>query len=530
METIAPLTLPDGTRDVIPAVRQDSSTQPVIKHVWWLTFGGFTLLYLLTCQHGISWQDSGWFQWRVLTGDYVGPFGLAIAHPLYIVAGQLFTAIPIGSFAGRLNFFSGVGMAVALANLAVVCSLLTGRRWIGVATAAMLGVAHTAWWLATIAEVYTWSVAGLTAEIWLLVLLVRSPRWQWLAALACISGMGWSIHNFALLPLPVYAAVALLLVLRRQLPVWSLPLALGTYLLGSGLYLGLIIQTAVTTGDPLLAISSALFGHHFTEEVLNTAMNWESFKINAALGSLNFVSFMGPLALIGMVCLRRRIGTTLAAALGAIALIEIAFVIRYPVADQFTFLLPSLVMIAIAAAVGVAVLSDQSAGWRQVAVLACVSSIALPPLIYAISPTLLATIEVDIQRVRELPFRNEARYWLVPWKFDEYSAELFARAALQQATPEGIIIADNVTVNVLRLMQTCEHVAPNVLIQTQEEFDVTYADHLVELKALADTRPLYVVSALPGYMPPVLQEQGTITAEGVLYCVHLQPGNPVLYK
>lgn len=508
----------------------NTRTQPAVKSIWWLTFAGFSLLYLLTAQRGISWQDSGWFQWRVLTGDYTGPFGLAMAHPLYIAAGQLFTAIPIGNFAGRLNCFSGVGMAVALANLAVINSLLTGRQWIGLATAAMLGVSHTVWWLSTIAEVYTWSVAGLTAEIWLLLLIIRKPRWQLLVALAFVNGLGWSIHNLALLPLPVYATVALLLVLRRQLPAWSLLLALGSYLLGSGLYLAMIIQTAVATGDPAMAVSSALFGHHFAEEVLNTDLNRGSFKINAALGSLNFVSFIGPLAFIGLTRLRHRLGNWPATALGAIAIIQIGFVARYPVADQFTFLLPSLVMIAIAAAVGVAVLSDQSTHWRRMATVACTLSVLLPPVIYASSPTLLKTIGVTVQRPRELPFRDEARYWLVPWKFNEQSADLFAHAALQQATPDGIIIADNVTVSALRLVQVHEHIAPGVLAQTKEAFDAIYAEDPAALTTLIDTHRLYAVSAVPGYTSPILLRRSMFSAEGVLYRISNPPTTNILHE
>ena len=33
-----------------------------------------------------------------------------------------------------LNCFSGIGAAVALANLAVIGTLLTGRRWVGLLT------------------------------------------------------------------------------------------------------------------------------------------------------------------------------------------------------------------------------------------------------------------------------------------------------------------------------------------------------------------------------------------------------------
>ena len=58
-----------------------SNSTPSLKSLWWFTFIITALLYLATCQRGVSWQDSGMFQWRVLTGDYTGKLGLALAHP-----------------------------------------------------------------------------------------------------------------------------------------------------------------------------------------------------------------------------------------------------------------------------------------------------------------------------------------------------------------------------------------------------------------------------------------------------------------
>jgi hypothetical protein len=149
----------------------DPAPRGGVAGAWCLCVLIFSLFYALTCQQGVSWQDSGTFQWRVLTGDYVGRLGLALAHPLYIFVARIFDQIPMGSSAWRLNVFSGIGMSVALANLAGVLTLLTGRRWIGLLIATMLAVAHAVWWLSTLAEVYTWSVAGLTAELWLLAVL-----------------------------------------------------------------------------------------------------------------------------------------------------------------------------------------------------------------------------------------------------------------------------------------------------------------------------------------------------------------------
>ncbi|MCK4602605.1 MAG: DUF2723 domain-containing protein, partial [Phycisphaerae bacterium] len=232
------------------------------KGLWWLCLAVFSLLYLLTCQRGVSWQDSGMFQWRILQGDYSGNLGLALAHPLYIAAGRVLCHISPRHLPFLLNSFSGLGMAVALANLAAVGALLTGRRWIGLTSAAILAVAHTVWWLSTIAETYTWSVAGLTAELWLLVILLRRPRWGVLAALALINGLGWGMHNFALLPLPVYVTIAVALIIKRKLPAWSLATAAAAYILGAGLYIGMIIDLAIRTGDAAGAVRSALFGNY----------------------------------------------------------------------------------------------------------------------------------------------------------------------------------------------------------------------------------------------------------------------------
>ncbi|MCP4375565.1 MAG: DUF2723 domain-containing protein, partial [bacterium] len=396
--------------------------------MWCLCVLVFSLLYGLTAQRGVSWQDSGMFQWRVLNGDYVGKLGLALGHPLYIAAGQLLKYIPIGTLAGRLNFFSGVGMAVALANLAMVLTLLTGRRWVGLLIAAMLSVSHAVWWLSTISEVYTWSVAGLTAELWLLVVLMRRPSWRPVIGLAFVSGLGISLHNFALLPLPVYFVLVVVLICRRRLSGWVLAPATAAWLAGVSVYLGFVIQYAIATGDVADAIQSALFGK-YTAQVLNTSGVSGNFKANMALSALSFVSMLGPLAIIGWFRMRRKVGGALAAVLGAVTVIEVLFFIRYPVPDQFTFILPTLVMIALSAGIGLSVLSDSSRRVRVCAVLLCVASVLLQPAMYAAGPTLLDGARVRIKRGRKLPFRDEMRYWLVPWKQNEDSAERFSMSA-----------------------------------------------------------------------------------------------------
>lgn len=490
--------------------------------MYWATFCTFSLLYLLTCQRGVSWQDSGWFQWRVLVGDYDHPVGLALAHPLYIAAGHLLLKVPIASFTSRLNFFSGLGMALTLANLSAVVALLTGRVWAGFAAALMLGVAHTCWWLSTVAEVYTWSAAGLSAELWLLVKLLRRPRWSTLAGLALVNGLGFSVHNIALLSIPVYVIAAIFLVVRGRLTPLSLAVAFGAYLFGAGPMIAMIISKALASADAARVIHRAFFGN-YVSTVLSFRLVGPYTKVNLGLASLNFASLLAPLALLGAMRARSRLGGPLALAIGAIALIEIIFVGRYQVPDQFTFLLPTLLMIALFAGVGIAVLADESPQLRRMAVIAIVISVLLPPTVYSLSPQLLQVLGVDVYRARQLPYRDEGRYWLVPWKQNEDSAESFAREALQQAAPDGMIAADLTSLFPLLLVQRRDDLGSDVSVMLHSALDHLWIRDQVSTRATLNSRQVYVVSPLRGHAPACLLDHASFTREGVLYRATIKP-------
>ncbi len=398
-----------------------------------------SVLYGVTAQRGVSWQDSGEFQLRVLQGDLTGTMGLARAHPLYILAGQAVTAVLAERPCWALNAFSGLGLAVALANLAGVVTRLTARRWAGLLAAAMLGLCHTAWWLGTIAEVYTWSLAGLTAELWLLAAMLDRPRLRTLAALAAVNGLGVCVHNFALLTLPVYLIVAAWLVARRRL-AWGALMAAGlAWLAGAGLLIGLTAAEAAQHGLGE-AVRSALTGD-YAGKVFNLAGASKHARANWMLTAMNFANPLAPLAVVGLVALWRKLGRALAASVTAIAPIEILFFVRYSVPDQFTFVLPSLAMIALLGGVGLADLAGRGRSWAAVVVGLCVASLIAQPWAYALAPA--AARRWAGPAPQRQPYRDEYRYWLTPWKQDEASAEKFVAAAQNQTPGEAILYADS---------------------------------------------------------------------------------------
>ena len=446
-----------------PEAPQDASAQPRLGwQVWLLVFLVFTGLYALTAQRTVSWQDSGEFQWRALNADLTGTMGLARAHPLYIAAGHVLARISRDHFPWLINAFSGLGMAVALANLAALGTWLSGKRWIGLLVAAALGLSHAIWWLSTAAEVYTWSVAGLTVELCLLISLIRRPRWQPLALLALVSGLGLCVHNFALLPLPVYVAVAVWLTWKRRLPAWSWAAAAAAWLIGAGFYIGMTVDLAIQTGSPWEAVKSALVSDYSTL-VLNVSKASKHAKVNAALSAMSFCNLLLPLALLGWVRLRRRLGGSCAAALWALAAVHIVFFVRYPVPDQFTFILPSMTMIAVASAVGLAEVA--SWGSRRGAIVVVVFGLAAAgqPVLFAAAPSLARSFVGDLAKQRK-PFRDEARYWLVPWKHDERSAQRFAQKTLSEAEAGTVLEPDSTAVYPLLLVRELQGLGKDVII------------------------------------------------------------------
>ena len=476
---------------------------------------GMTLLYALTSQRTVSWQDSGMYQWRILTGEYVTEGGLALAHPLYIAIGQIAKHIPLGTPWAWLSVFSGAFMAVAMANLAAVVALLTGRWVIGILTAVTCGLLHTCWWLSTVAEVYTLSVAALTAELWLLVLLLRRPRASYLVGLALVAGLHLSVHNLGLLAMPVYLAVAGWLVASRQLRARSLAAAGAAYLAGAGPYLWLIGRELAGGAAVGAVVRSALVGS-YSQAVLNTELGGGLLAANAAISAMNLASPLAALAVLGWVVSPRRLPRRVWLVVAGLTAVHVGFVARYNVPDQFTFLLPSLVMLAVAAGMGIAWLADR---WPQRAgamLVVWMLAVAVGPPVMAAAPAVARRLRPDPRQVTR-PFRDEMRYWLVPWKHNERSAELFARAALEQAKPDGIIVADSTSIHPLLILGRGEGLSGAVEIQYRGRPIPAGAASADAIVRAAGGRAVYLANPKdPGFSARLVR-WGRLEQRGVLW-------------
>ncbi len=107
-------------------------------------------LYVRTLAPTVYTFDSAEFA----TGAYVLGIIHATGYPLYLLIAKLFTFLPIGDIAYRVNLMSAVFGGVATGLLALVGYRVTGRIWISAAAALFFAFSYYVWREAVIAETY----------------------------------------------------------------------------------------------------------------------------------------------------------------------------------------------------------------------------------------------------------------------------------------------------------------------------------------------------------------------------------------
>ncbi|MGZ6272776.1 MAG: protein O-mannosyl-transferase family [Candidatus Limnocylindrales bacterium] len=155
--------------------------------------------------------------WDTAEFQTVGPV-LGTAHPTgypaYVILGWLASIVlqPFGDPAYRMNMLQAITAAAAVGGAVGVVQLLTGRRWIALATGLMLACSQLFWRLATHADPHMLHLA-LVAGLFLLLLTWERRRRskdpeilrhadRWLVAAALLYGVAVANHSLALLMPP----------------------------------------------------------------------------------------------------------------------------------------------------------------------------------------------------------------------------------------------------------------------------------------------------------------------------------------
>src|ERR671913_391575 len=179
-------------------------------------------------------------------------------YPIYLMLTHLFTYLPFGDPAYRVNLGSAV--YAALAVLAVyVAGLLLSRRVVAAASGALaFGLGTALWSQAVIAEVYTLNALFVSVTIVVLLLWREYRKDRYLLLSAFLVGLCLTNHLTSGLLLPASLLLVALVDWRRLVDVRLVVRGAGLFLLGLTPYLYLPIRAAMD--PPMEANNPTDFG------------------------------------------------------------------------------------------------------------------------------------------------------------------------------------------------------------------------------------------------------------------------------
>ncbi|MCH7813763.1 MAG: hypothetical protein IID40_07045, partial [Planctomycetes bacterium] len=259
-----------------------------------------------------------------------------------------------------------------------------------------------------------------------------------------LNGLGLANHLLAGLTTPVLVVVLLVELRRGRLQLRPVVLAAGLWLLGSLPYSGLVVATAIGTGDLGGTLNSALFGRSFADEVLNLNVSGRGLLVSAAFICLNFPNLMLPAAVYGLTRRLEQVRPIAGRALWAGLAIHFLFALRYDIVDQHTFFLPTYVFLAVFAGLGFASVMSwpQPKRGRNVLAAAALLLVGTPGVYYVASP-LARRLQVLGSRAHNKPYRDDYLYLFIPWSVADSSADRMSRLAVELGGEDGLIVVED---------------------------------------------------------------------------------------
>ena len=476
-------------------------------------------LYIFSCAPGALWQDSGLIQYRIWHNDIEGFFGLAVSHPLFYILAIGVKYIPVGEFAHRINLVSSIAAAFAVANMFLLVRLWLGRNLPALVAALTLAVSHTFWRHASIIETYTLWAALFLAELIMLLQYTRTRRMHYLYWLGLLNGLSIAVHMLASIPLICYAVFITFLLFKKEINIRNLGIIVLLWVFGALPYEYLIVKNIIQTGDLPGTLASAAFGNRWQAAVLNTSLSIGMIKDNFSYILLNFPTpnfllfFAGCFGLLKISPSRGFRNIIL-----ALTALFFLFAFRYTVPDRYAFFIPFYCLVSILIGLGADILLVHKN--LKIPKFLVLFFCILPAGIYTVLPSLAKKMQLNIGTRNDIPYRNDYKYFLQPWKTGYKGTELFANEALNLLEDNAVIYADTTTVGPLLYLQEVKGKRPDVKI-VSGSINSKDAPKFNEqtISQLLKAGHVYVASNKPGYCPQFVLDNYDFIKKGILWQV-----------
>jgi len=494
-------------------------SRPKFARYYFAVLCGAIALYVISCAPGSLWQDSGLIQYRIWDNDIEGFLGLAVSHPLFHILAIGVKYVQLGDFTHRINLLSAVAGAFAVANMFLFLRLWLGKNLPAVVAALTLAVSHTFWRHASVIETYTLWTALFLAELIVLLQYSRTRRVSYLYWLGLLNGLSIAVHMLASIPLFCYAVFVIFLAAKKQIRARDMAIIASLWVIGALPYEYLIVRNIIQTGDIPGTFASAAFGGRWRGAVLNTSVSMRIAAENILYILLNFSTPNILLFFAGLFgSFRLSSDRGLRNVLYALLVLFFLFAFRYTVPDRYAFFIPFYCMASILVGLGTYILQLRID--RKVFVFSVLFFSLVPIAVYAVAPTLARKMQLNIGTRDDVPYRDEYKYFLQPWKTGYSGADRFANEALSAAGDNAVIYADATTVGPLLLARQVEGIRPDVKIVSgtvNSRGAPKFDQHAIE--QLLKEGPIYIVSARPGYCPEFVLDNYDLVRTGIMWHV-----------
>lgn len=152
------------------------------------------VVYILTLAPTVTEGDSGALITVMHTMGIAHPPG----YPLYVLLGKLFTWLPVGSIAWRVNLASAVFGAAAAFMVFLTVLRLTRDRWAGLLSAGLFAFSPLVWRYSVVTEVFSLNNLLVATIMYVALLYHENKKQRTLWLLALLSGLAVSHHQTSL--------------------------------------------------------------------------------------------------------------------------------------------------------------------------------------------------------------------------------------------------------------------------------------------------------------------------------------------
>ncbi len=334
------------------------------------------VIYLRTLAPTITWRDSG----DLVTACYVMGIPHPTGYPLFVMLSKLFTFLPVGDIAYRVNLMSAFFAAITSLVIYKILLNLTGKHIPALSAALSMAFSFTFWTQSVIAEVYTLNAFFLSLLILLLLKWRETRSSKFLYLFAFSLGLSFSNHMSTVFILP--ATITFVLLVDPKSFIKRLPTLLGLFILGLTPYIYLPIRSAqdppLDWGNPetlkqfIWLVSAAQYRSlMFSKTLPEVLCELNRYRV-AILNEFTIIGFffgvLGYFRLIVKLKEHRQETSPLFLLLTLIFLADIVYTVNYRIPDNPPFYIPSYLIFSIWIGLGVEFLLDtfkQLRIWRR---------------------------------------------------------------------------------------------------------------------------------------------------------------------